>query len=422
MRIKKFTAGSMREALMQIKNELGEEAIILKSRKLPKKVFSLGAQDEVEVTAAIDETAAPSGVLLPLAMKNTGVYGRPRVSNVIDPSDPGAPKIKPWRPMDDNLKHELRGIRQAETATIQKGELTENRQEQLQIMELKENIRELRDLVKTVLQNGSSAAAGGFTGGWAVLYKRLVDSEVNAAIATELIKEVSAMDILLSDVQAERKFTAALERILPVAGPLRLKKKGPLIVAFVGPTGSGKTTTLAKLAAHCRISKKKKISIITADTYRIAAIEQIRMFADIVKVGLQIIFSPDELPAALEACAEDDIVFVDTAGRSQRHSGHMDDIKEFLNALQADEIHLVLSATTKDSDQTDCVERYRPLGINRLLFTKLDETIRVGNILNVVHTSGLPVSYFTFGQSVPDDIEVAQTTRFVQRLWEGTVL
>lgn len=165
MRIKKFTAGSMREALMQIKNELGEEAIILKSRKLPKKVFSLGAQDEVEVTAAIDETAAPSGVLLPLAMKNTGVYGRPRVSNVIDPSDPGAPKIKPWRPMDDNLKHELRGIRQAETATIQKGELTENRQEQLQIMELKENIRELRDLVKTVLQNGSSAAAGGFTGG-----------------------------------------------------------------------------------------------------------------------------------------------------------------------------------------------------------------------------------------------------------------
>ncbi len=259
----------------------------------------------------------------------------------------------------------------------------------------------------------------GFSERCNALYKKLIESEVKPDIASKLINGITNSDIMHSDTQAVKMFNSALAEMFPVAGPLKLKKDGPVIVTFVGPTGSGKTTTLAKLAAHCCITKQKKVSIITADTYRIAAIEQIKMFADIIKVGLQVIFSPEEIPDALEVFRNDDIVFVDTAGRSQRNTEHMEDLVKFINALDPDEIHLVMSATTKDSDLVDILKRYRNVHVNRLLFTKLDETVRIGNILNMANESRIPISYFTFGQSVPDDIELAQTNRFVQRLWEG---
>ncbi|MBD3315540.1 MAG: hypothetical protein GF344_07110, partial [Chitinivibrionales bacterium] len=223
------------------------------------------------------------------------------------------------------------------------------------------------------------------------------------------------------DKDINKRFIDVLSERFPVSGTIgESPDEHPRIVAFVGPTGAGKTTTLAKLAAHYGLSRRVMTSIITADTYRIAAIDQIRTFADIVGIGLQVIFSPEEARGALEACENDDVVLVDTAGRSQRNKEHMRDLESFLEMLRPDETHLVLSAATKESDLVDTIKRYRELGVNRLLFTKLDETVRLGNVFNVVSRSGIPVSYFTFGQSVPDDIELAQPGRFVQRLWEGS--
>lgn len=414
MKIKKYIAKSMREALIQIKEDLGEEAIILKTRKLPKKVFALGAQDEVEVTAAIDEeaTVQKKETFQPIKLANTGVYNRPRTSNIVDLSKADAPEVRDWKPSFLDVP------RSRNEQTTKKFANSK----ELEITELKQNVNDLKTLVNTIIDKGKatpSLPVNGFTGGWAVLYEKLIDSEVKADIAHKLIKEICSSDIMLSDSQAEKKFVSAFPGFFPVAGPLKLKKNSPVIVAFVGPTGSGKTTTLAKLAAHCCINKQKKVSIITADTYRIAAIEQIKMFADIVKVNLQVIFSPDEISDALKACSNDEIVFVDTAGRSQRNTEHMGDLTKFIETLHPDEVHLVLSATTKDSDLTDIIQRYKGVHVNRLLFTKLDETVRIGNIFNVVNESKIQCSYFTFGQSVPDDIELAQTNRFVQHLWEG---
>jgi flagellar biosynthesis protein FlhF len=415
MRIKKFTAGSMREALMQIKSELGEEAIILKTRKLPKKVFALGGHENVEVTAAIDESVPPQPAMPPIKMGETGVYARPRqTSNIIDPSTPGAPEIKTWEPP--------RTINQGNERTAKLPRRADDQDDQMELAELRRNVNELRVKVKEILDKEPHVDAGGFCSGWAIVYKKLVDSEVKPNIAETLLRQIGATDIMLSDSQAAKHLTTALSASIPVAGPLKLKTSGPLIVTFIGPTGNGKTTTLAKLAAHCCIHKKKRVSIITADTYRIAAIEQIRMFAEIIKVNVQVVFSPQEINAVVHDCASDDIIFVDTAGRSQHNQEHMADLKELMASLHSDEVHLVLSATTKDTDLIDCIERYRPFGINRLLFTKLDETGKIGNLLNTVHTSRIPVSYFTTGQSVPDDIEVAQSSRFVHRLFEGCSL
>lgn len=414
MRIKKYTAKSMREALIQIKEELGEEAIILKTRKLPKKVFALGAQEEVEVTAAVDEEAAVPKVqsFQPIKMDNPGVYNRPRPSsNIIDMSRNDSSEIRTWEPP-------------ATKGFLEKNNFTRNREDtnkDREMIELKQNVNELKSMVKAILEKEKETTAqlNGFSEKCNVLYKKLIESEVKADIASKLIKEITDSDIMQSESQIGIKFNSALAGMFPVAGPLKLKKDRPVIVTFVGPTGSGKTTTLAKLAAHCCINKQKKVSIITADTYRIAAIEQIKMFADIIKVGLQVIFSPEEIPDALNLCRNDDVVFVDTAGRSQRNTEHMEDLVKFINELHPDEIHLVMSATTKDSDLLDILKRYKNIHVNRLLFTKLDETVRIGNIINMVNESRIPISYLTFGQSVPDDIELAQTNRFVQRLWEG---
>ena len=410
MRIKKYVARSMREALLQIKEELGEDAIILKSRKLPRKVFSLGAQDEVEVTAAVDESSRPES-FKPLQMNNTGVYSRPRTSNIIDLDQPGAPEVKPWRPQ---------GMRVSSVPLRETQVIPAVSDDKEQINEIKENINELRTLIKGVLEKNavSEKKDNGYSGGLAVLHKRLIDAEVKPEIADKLINRLKGIEISHSDVLLESRFTNLITECFPVAGPLKLKRSGPVVVAFVGPTGSGKTTTLAKLAAHCCINKGKRVSIITADTYRIAAIEQIRTFADIVKVGLQVVFSSEEIPAALRECAGDDLVFVDTAGRSQRNTEHMEELKSLIDTLHPDEVHLVLSATTKDSDLLDIVKRYKSININRLLFTKLDETVKVGSIFNLVSEVKIPVSYFTFGQSVPDDIELARPAGFVARLWE----
>jgi flagellar biosynthesis protein FlhF len=285
--------------------------------------------------------------------------------------------------------------------------------------ELKEDLKNLTAMVTSALEKGGTSAEAGFEGGWSILYKKLIDSEVHSDIAGALIKNLQGGIVPADGASAENKMVELLQAQFPVTGPIKCRKKGPVVIAFTGPTGSGKTTTLAKLVANCRLNKSKKVSIITADTYRIAAIEQIRVFADIVKAGLQVVFSPEEAGAALAACSGDDLVFVDTAGRSPHDSEHMEELKRYLAALHPDEVHCVISATTKDSDLRDAVERFRGIGADRLLFTKLDETGTVGNIFNTVKTCSMPVSFFTFGQSVPDDIELARPARFVSRLWEG---
>jgi flagellar biosynthesis protein FlhF len=423
MRIKKFAAKTMREALIMVKEELGEDAVILKTSRVPKGMF--GGADEVEVTAAIDDEAMGKKpqAFAPLNFSgdaggkglDLGLYGRSRVKTELaaDTAPPEQqsppPNVRPYFP----------------PRAPQPKPRTPD-----QIAELKADVHELKDLVKSVLTGATPAVISakdpeGVTtagdSGWDAFVKRLTDSEVKPEIARKLVDSIRG-GLQITDAELEDKLIDALSEQFPVSGPLKLRKDGPVVVAFVGPTGSGKTTTLAKLAAYCCLNKSKKISIISADTYRIAAIEQIRAFAEIVNVGLQIVFSPDEAPAALGECADSDVVFVDNAGRSQRDKEHMEELRQMMDVLRPDETHLVLSATTKDSDLHDMVHRYRNIRVNRLLFTKLDETTRLGNIFNIVSDLGIPVSYFTVGQSVPDDIELAQAGKFVKRLMEGRAM
>jgi flagellar biosynthesis protein FlhF len=424
MIIKKYLAKSMREALAEIKSELGEEAVILKTRKVAGTTFPFHAA-QVEVTAARDEDTKPSEafpeikVSRPFEAEGTGVYHRPRPSCIVDEAE--RVSVRPWSPpvLERAGKGGQRGV--MEVGIIEKDDRS--------YAELKEDFRQLSDLVKNVLaknagsspESPSPAAAPGFAGPWAGLYRRLVDREVQPQLAESLLTTMRQRGMDAVNGAGEKGLRELLGAGFPVAGPIRCKKNGPRVIAFVGPTGAGKTTTIAKLATHCRIGKNRRVSIITADTYRIAAIEQIKTFADIVKADLHVVFSPDEAALAMKACVRDDLVFVDTAGRSLHNEEHMEELRAFLSRMNVDEVHLVLSATTKDSDLVATVRRFRDLGSDRLLFTKLDETACLGNVFNAVTTSELPVSFLSFGQNVPDDIELAQPERFAQRLLEGAI-
>lgn len=400
----------MKEALIQIKRDLGEDAMILKTRKIPKKIFGLGTQEEIEVTAAIDESSQGTQPMRPLQVSTSGTYNRPRATSRIESTiTPEQLQSKPVAVQNHTASaHSL-------SATLER----ENKNRE--ILELRQEIRELKDAVRTITSPAPAAAAGNFSGVWAMLYKRLIEAEIKPLIAEDLIKEMKEKSG--ADQRVEKNFISVLRNHFTVSGPIAEKQTdGPCVIAFVGPTGAGKTTSLAKLAAHYCLEREKRVSIVTADTYRIAAIEQIRAFADIVNIGLQVVFSSEEVEDALRTCEHDDFVFVDTAGRSQRNTEHMRELDQLLKAISPHETHLVLSATTKDSDLLDVISRYRDYGVGRLLFTKLDETVQVGNIFNVSYKTELPVSFFSVGQSVPDDIELAQASRFVQLLWERSKL
>jgi flagellar biosynthesis protein FlhF len=424
MRIKKYTTKSMKEALIQIRQELGEDAIILKTTRAPGKLFSQGG---IEVTAAIDEESGVSHqAFAPLRVSDTGVYRRPKPEPEI-PHE--VTEFKPKQAQPSALEA-LAALSKESVAERRKAAELPGKKPHLAIdqgamenkyEEIKADIRELKHLFGAMVKSGDGSAAGGFTGEWAVLYKKLADAEVPQDVAAGFVARVQA-NSSEKDGDVVKKFMAELGVCFQASAPAALKNKKPVFVMFVGPTGMGKTTTLAKLAAYHVLNKRKSVAVITADTYRIAAIEQIRTFTEIMGIDLHIVFSPDEAREAMDACASHDLVFVDTAGRSQKSAEHMQELSGLIQKMKPDDVHLVLSAGTKVSDLLSAVEKYRSLGINRLLFTKLDETMKLGNVLTTAIQTRIPFSYFTFGQRVPDDIELAQPQRLVQRLFEGSGL
>ena len=196
----------------------------------------------------------------------------------------------------------------------------------------------------------------------------------------------------------------------------------PKVVFFIGPTGVGKTTTIAKIASKYKVEYNKSVAFITADTYRIAATEQLQVYANILEAPMAIVYTSEELNENLEKFSEYDLIFVDTAGFSHKNEKQRKDMKQLLAGVDesySKDVYLVLSATTKYKDLLDIVDTYHEISDYKLIFTKLDETTTYGNILNIKLYSGAELSYVTNGQDVPDDIEVFQTQKIVKQLLGG---
>ncbi len=188
------------------------------------------------------------------------------------------------------------------------------------------------------------------------------------------------------------------------------------MIALVGPTGVGKTTTIAKLAANLRLREHRRVGLITVDTYRIAAVEQLRAYAEIIDLPMEVVATPREMREAVVRLAEEEIVLIDTAGRSPHDAVHLQELKVMLHESHAHEVHLVLSAVGSTSHLQRIVERFASIGTTALLVTKLDEATGLGHLLPVLRSARLPLSYLTCGQSVPDDIVVAESEKLIPAL------
>lgn len=264
-------------------------------------------------------------------------------------------------------------------------------------------IQELKREIQNLRASLGLAAKGHDTGPLAALLSAGVDAAV-------------AQTILGDTVPAGRdELVRLVSAVFRPAGPV-LTGDGRQVVALVGPTGVGKTTTIAKMAAVASLDHKAKVALITSDTYRIGAVEQLRTYCQILRLPLEVALSPDEMSAAVQTHRDKDLILIDTVGRGQRHSLHLSELAAVLRAAQPTQTHLVLAASSDRYVMMDVVEKFGILNPDRLIFTKLDEAVRPGEIVNVVAGTNMPVSYITDGQKVPEDLHLADPTALAERI------
>lgn len=279
-------------------------------------------------------------------------------------------------------------------------------------------LQQLQAMVHQLCERSDSAPRRDLPDGLFRLYTELIDAEFQEDLARQLVEEVRAADTANLDDPAmlRARIGRLVESSIRVTGPLRVEQGKRRLVALVGPTGVGKTTTIAKLAANYRLKEKRRVGLITVDTYRIAAVEQLRTYAEIIDLPMQVVSSPREMHDAVRRMENLELLLMDTAGRSPKDDVKIRELRAFLTEAGAAEIHLVLSSVANPRTMQQTAERFAAVGTTSLILTKLDEGSGLGNLLPLLRHCQLPLSYLTHGQNVPDDIEVANPHRLARRM------
>ena len=279
-----------------------------------------------------------------------------------------------------------------------------NPQNEEKIKRLEEEISQMKALLAEVLGRDSKK-------GTVSLHEALRVQEVDEEILTEMASQANAGETLVDVHTPAAKSTLIryLNEHVKFSDGIKLNRHGVRIAALLGTTGVGKTTTLAKIAAKFVLEQKTDVALITADTYRISAVEQLKTYSDILELPLEIVYKPAELLSAIERHRDKDLILIDTAGRSQHNDYQMRELEEFLRVNPRIEKHLVISATTKFTDAKHIMNKFAQVEPDKIIFTKIDETASLGIIVNLLHDKKYSLSYITTGQSVPDDIDRASS-------------
>jgi flagellar biosynthesis protein FlhF len=403
MHVKRFEAADMTEALRLVKLELGPNAIILSTRQIKKGggTFGIFGRSFVEVTAAVDREAVDPVRPAP----------QPRPLATV-PARTTTPDVTDMTRVLDPLQRDVEAMKDL----LQQLALKERLAPPVNLHGLEREFTVMKRMVEQLVRQQQDSAMPLFAPTLMPCYQRLLASGMDEALARHLLEK--AQNSLEPDKLSEAAFVQEhvarlVMKSTPASGPLQAPAGEPVIAAFVGPTGVGKTTTIAKLAAHYALGEKRKVALVTLDTYRIAAVEQLRLFAKIIGLPVDVVLTADELAQALVRHRDKEIVLIDTAGRSQRDVLQMAELTAFFTKNQHIMVHLVLSATASMPNLNDTVARFKPLGLASLVFTKLDESTVFGPLLSTALHAQLPMSYFTTGQRVPEDIEVATPERVV---------
>lgn len=505
MQIKSFKAPTLKEAMANVKSELGVDAVILHTNKIKKGgILGFHAKEIVEVIAAVEDepvvkeqkpamdTGAASEAVLqaaaaarasrnyapepepqPIQPQPTGNFtprnmvsqyqtagtieaishamaqntpsptfgevlasvnkaqeqaGQPVVNEQDAPVAPAVdmnpdveqPVVKeePVEPVSvaeeklvsaESDAEQLTPENEVETASEDATDLDVKEQE---ILDLQNQLEEMKSMLVEMSRNKDEA------GGIPNLQRAMEAQGISQHVLEDMISKLNGTEILApqNSIKALKALEKYVRKAIRIANGITLYSDKPKIVALIGPTGVGKTTTLAKIAAKFVLEEGAKVALITADTYRISAVEQLKTYSDILGLPLEIVYNPQALQEAIEKHRDKQLILLDTAGRSQYNAYQMKELSELLNIDADIEKHLVMSATTKTSDGLELLDNFSLCKPDRVIFTKVDETKTHGIILNILHRRKAALSYLTNGQSVPDDIEPASIEKLAELL------
>ena len=462
MQVKTVRASSVKEAMEQIKDELGSDAVLLHTKKY-REGGVLGGEEMIEVTAAVDETQArvprsssayvpPTAPILPSNVLNqyrmtesmpmegaTAIPARSvlpayeaytaggatlepyaAASTVPYPTEPYAmPATAVASPQPPTAPYAVpSGAAEQSPVPAASKVLPETPPAPPTHDGSAERIRLLEDELAQMKTMLASMMAANQPKETISIQDALRRQDVREELCADLAGKVPIADVNMDslDPRASSVLASYLSRVMKFAEGLQPGARSARVFAFIGTTGVGKTTTLAKVAAHFVLEKSLRGALITADTYRISAVEQLKKYAEILGLPVEVVYSAADLKKSIARHRSKDFILVDTAGRSQYNEFQMDELRELLAAHPHMEKHLVISATTKEADAADIMKRFSRCKPDRIIFTKTDETQTIGMVLNLLAGEELPLSFLSNGQSVPDDIIPATADRLAELL------
>lgn len=364
MKIKKVQATTVQEALAEIRKDFGPDAIILHTKQLRSNPPDYTGP-KVEVTAGIDE--------------------EPASRHHVTRTDPQA--------SPDHLAAQ-------------------------QNSDLREQMVRMQGLIEHLTQELQYPDVQTLPLAYREIYLHLVEQEIDSRAAKELIK--TSRDQLGAQANSAEIISSiqdVIEKQFAVEPDRDFNLNGPKVIVLVGPTGVGKTTTIAKLATQKSVEEGRSVALITADTFRVAAADQLRVFADLLDLPLEVVYTPTEMKKALDKFEDYDYVYIDTTGRSQHDHENLKSIHSVIKAASPDEIHLLLGAATSKSTLLKITEKFSMFDVTDVLITKLDEAETVGNLYSLFEKFQLPISYFTNGQNVPEDIYIGNMSAYCNLLF-----
>ncbi|MCD5413645.1 MAG: flagellar biosynthesis protein FlhF [Clostridiales bacterium] len=381
MKVKRFSASNNYDAMAQIRTELGSEAIILHQKKVkPKGILGFFKKSHIEIVAAVEDVSVN---------KNTPAETR-RIADTY------------------SVKSRTNKTNKANT-----GMPTLNQIEELKSMLAVVVEKANRDSLPDIIRNRDNPSITN-------LYNSLLNQDVEEELIEKLLSKFDTASKEIVNAEQEGDIiNENLGRLLLDFVSIDNHKTAPKIIFFVGPTGVGKTTTIAKLSAKYSLEGGKSVGLISADTYRIAAVDQLKTYSDILNIPLEIIYNPSEIGESLERLKQNDVIIVDTAGRNHKNARQLAELKKLLDEVSEKEVYLTLSCTSSKNDHKEIINAYDFIENYKIVLTKIDEAATYGSIINIASYTQKQLSYITAGQSVPDDIEIVTIEKIISLLTRG---
>lgn len=373
MKKKRYLANSMPEAIEKMKNDLGDDAIIVSSKVVYSKGFlGMFKKKNFEVVAVVDQGERVDS--RPDLTMNTM---RQPIIEFKEPKIEAAPNLEIQKQLD-----ELKGL--------------------MKTLSKPSEVVDMPNVIQPI-------------------YKLLKEQELNDKLITTICDELFAM------IKEKPQLTTEQLEIVAQQAMYRILSKLPMggidysskFVNVLGPTGVGKTTTIAKIAAKAVLEKNKKVAFITTDTYRIGAIEQLKTYANLLHAPVEVVYSTEDYQQAIQKLAAYDLVLIDTAGRNYKEAQFIEDLNNLIDFKSNIQSYLVLSLTAKEQDMAVIIEQFSEIDIEQLVFTKMDETNTIGSMLNLMVKYNKGLAYYTNGQEVPENIEEGSVAQLVELIFQG---